>query len=361
MKRIIASTITALLLLAPLGQEAFAAERDIATIVLKNTNGSDELIKVSIPLKAESSIEKVEFALNELLSGKYEKRNVFSEIPRDTEIKNLELDGDKLVIDLNSEFVDNLTNNHNVGFILDSFLGTVFQFEEIQQVEFLVNGESIKNLDMYDFSIPFERMNDEEDEESKSKIVPLGADPGTNPVIVIDPGHGGKDPGAVASDGTTEAELNLKIARKLRDYLEDNLDATVYMTRNSDEYVDYSDRYNLANDENADLFISVHLNSVTNKSVKGTTVIYPNNHDISISKSAADFIHDRVTTVLYDYKAPYKDTRNLAVLRGTDVPAVLTETGFISNSSDLKYLKTSDGQDEVAYEIYRGIKNWWND
>jgi N-acetylmuramoyl-L-alanine amidase len=133
------------------------------------------------------------------------------------------------------------------------------------------------------------------------------------------------------------------------------------MTRTTDKYVDYEDRYDLANEKNADLFISVHLNSVTNTSVDGTTAIYPNNHDISVSNDAADFIHQRVTNVLDEYTDPYKDNRNLSVLRNTDVPAVITETGFISNSSDLKFLKSSDGQEEIAYEIYRGIKNWWND
>lgn len=318
-------------------------------------------MKVNLPSKATSTLDKIEFALNELLSGKHEKKNLFSEIPKNTKIEKLDINGEGLIIDFSEEFVDNLTNNHNVGFILDSLLGTIFQFDEIHEVEFLVNGKSLKYLDMYDFSIPFERVNvtDEGEVESNSKIVPLGNDPGVDPVIVIDPGHGGRDPGAVASDGTTEAELNLKIARLLRDYLEVELDATVYMTRDSNDYVDYVDRYSLANDVNADLFVSVHLNSVTDTRVKGTTAIYPNNHHISLSRSLAGFIHDRVISILHDYKAPYQDNRNLAVHRGTQMPAVITETGFISNSSDLRYLKTSDGQDGIAYEIYRGIQNWW--
>ncbi|WP_181023647.1 N-acetylmuramoyl-L-alanine amidase family protein [Brevibacillus laterosporus] len=71
------------------------------------------------------------------------------------------------------------------------------------------------------------------------------------------------------------------------------------------------------------------------------------------------FVHSRVIDVLRDYKSPYEDNRNLAALRGTKMPAILTETGIISNSSDFKYLKSSSGQDEIANKIYRGVKDWW--
>ncbi|TPG70523.1 N-acetylmuramoyl-L-alanine amidase [Brevibacillus laterosporus] len=107
--------------------------------------------------------------------------------------------------------------------------------------------------------------------------------------------------------------------------------------------------------------IRVHINSSSTSSVKGATVLYPNNHHINLSREAADFVHNRVIDVLRDYKSPYEDNRNLAVLRGTKMPAILTETGFISNSSDLKYLKSSSGQDEIANKIYRGVKDWWFD
>ncbi|MGG3127966.1 N-acetylmuramoyl-L-alanine amidase [Brevibacillus laterosporus] len=267
-----------------------------------------------------------------------------------------------LTIDLHQEFQDNLTNNHNVGFILDSLLGTAYQFDDIKEVEFLIDGAPIGYLDMYDFSVPFERPNPEVKEKNKKqKVSPMRNEPDADPVIVIDPGHGGKDPGSIGSDGTEEADLNLEIAKKLRDYLEDRLNATVYMTRTTDKYIDLDKRYALANEKKADIFISVHINSSSNSSVKGTTVIYPNNHHIKLSREAADFVHNRVIDVLRDYKSPYEDNRNLAVLRGTKMPAILTETGFISNSSDLKYLKSNSGQDEIANKIYRGVKDWWFD
>lgn len=361
MKKVVAVLLGGLMLFPLVGNGALAKEMD-ASITLKDLQGHDKKISVNLPDNLPDTESRIKVILDELLSGKYESDKVFSEIPNGTKIKGIKLDGNKLTINLNKSFTKKLTNNHNVGFILDSFLGTVFQFDEVDEVEFLVEGKKIKYLDMYDFSIPFKRDNENQEKKDKNqKISPRGNDIGADPIIVVDPGHGGKDPGAVASDGTEEADLNLKIALKLRDYLEDNLDATVYMTRTTDKYVDYEDRYDLANEKNADLFISVHLNSVTNTSVDGTTAIYPNNHDISVSKDAADFIHQRVTNVLDEYTDPYKDNRNLSVLRNTDVPAVITETGFISNSSDLKFLKSSDGQEEIAYEIYRGIKNWWND
>ncbi|AYK06564.1 hypothetical protein D8Z77_09375 [Brevibacillus laterosporus] len=363
LRRILASTLTCLLLFGVVGQSAFALkEEQKGIIVLKNSNGLDRTIKIDIPKDANSTKEKVSFALHELLSGNYENNEAFSEIPKGTDINNLDFDGEKLTIDLHQEFQDNLTNNHNVGFILDSLLGTAYQFDDIKEVEFLIDGAPIGYLDMYDFSVPFERPNPEVKEKNKKqKVSPMRNEPDADPVIVIDPGHGGKDPGSIGSDGTEEADLNLEIAKKLRDYLEDRLNATVYMTRTTDKYIDLDKRYALANEKKADIFISVHINSSSNSSVKGTTVIYPNNHHIKLSREAADFVHNRVIDVLRDYKSPYEDNRNLAVLRGTKMPAILTETGFISNSSDLKYLKSNSGQDEIANKIYRGVKDWWFD
>ena len=133
------------------------------------------------------------------------------------------------------------------------------------------------------------------------------------------------------------------------------------MTRTTDKYIDLDKRYALAN-EKKQIFSLVYISiPVQISSVKGTTVIYPNNHHIKLSREAADFVHNRIIDVLRDYKSPYEDNRNLAVLRGTKMPAILTETGFISNSSDLKYLKSSSGQDEIANKIYRGVKDWWFD
>ncbi|MCR8980510.1 GerMN domain-containing protein [Brevibacillus laterosporus] len=77
-------------------------------------NGLDRTIKIDIPNDANSTKEKVSFVLHELLSGNYESDEVFSEIPEGTDINNLDFDGEKLTIDLNQEFQDNLTNNHNV-------------------------------------------------------------------------------------------------------------------------------------------------------------------------------------------------------------------------------------------------------
>ena len=95
------------------------------------------------------------------------------------------------------------------------------------------------------------------------------------------------------------------------------------MTRTTDQTVDLTTRYTLANNNNVD---AVHLNSSTNTSAKGTTAIYPNNHDITGSQDLANWVHQMVTafTNLTEYRTPYQDERNLAVLRNTTMPAIIT-------------------------------------
>lgn len=168
--------------------------------------------------------------------------------------------------------------------------------------------------------------------------------------------HG--DPGATA-EGVEEADLTLDIALELKDYLETYMNATVYMTRTTDTFKCINDRWTYANSKNPDFTISVHINSSSNSSVDGTTVLYPNNHDIILSQSLANDVHNKVLyyTDLTEWTSPYS-TDVSGVLKYTNMPTILTETGFISNYSDRQYLVNNT--DEVAYGIYMGIKNWWN-
>lgn len=345
MRKLLAGLLTISLLMSIIiipGTFVSAKDNDDLYIVLKSINGMNQNVYLSkVQLDDSSQQGKITYVFEELLSKKYETSELFSEIPNDTKLISTSLEKGNLELNFNNNFIDNLTGNHNVGFILDSILETAFQFNNIKSVTIKVDGEGLGIIQGYDFSIPFSKSSEYDTKEEKNKrsqeaiingiIVP-------DPVIVIDPGHGGTDPGAVASDGTKEKDINLAVALKLRTYLE-NWGATVYMTRTTDINPSYSDRYGLANDLNADIFISVHHNGSTNTSTRGTTAVYPNNHDITLSQELAVDIHNYVLQVLPQVRYPYIDERNLAVLRNTTMPAVITETGYLTNSTDLAYIK----------------------
>lgn len=117
----------------------------------------------------------------------------------------------------------------------------------------------------------------------------------------------------------------------------------------------------MANEIGVDIFISVHHNSsrwpisYTNK---GTTVIYPNNHDIENSKMLADNINGGSSEWGgFNYRNTYKDERGLAVLRGTNMPAVLTETGYMSYNKDMHYILNN--QNNTAFGIANGVRNYF--
>ena len=179
-------------------------------------------------------------------------------------------------------------------------------------------------------------------------------------VIVIDPGHGGVDPGAIGASKTyTEAVLNLILSRKIQRELE-SLGATVILTRNDDceslpkHELYLSDRYNLTTQTGPDLFLSVHRNASSYSSGKG----YENYYFHPFSKALADAIDARVRPTAFgtglgtDYY-PYH------VCRVSCCPAVLTENGYVSNSGELERLKTDEHNDLVARETVRGIIDYF--
>lgn len=150
------------------------------------------------------------------------------------------------------------------------------------------------------------------------------------PTIVIDPGHGGSDPGAVHL-GRNEKDDNLRLALAVESRLK-SLGYNVVMTRNSDEYVSLAQRSNISNNANADLFVSLHRNASTNPLYNGlTTYVYTSPSAASLA--AAQNINSRIANagVQTNHGIMYE---NFAVLRNTVAPAVLVELNFISNAYD---------------------------
>ena len=182
-------------------------------------------------------------------------------------------------------------------------------------------------------------------------------------IIVIDAGHGGFDPGMV-SGKIEEKDINLSIAKKLQTYLEQG-GATVIITRIDDSDLgqgkssDMNARRLIANSSHADIFVSIHQNAFARTSVKGAQVFFFNESDNS--QKLATFIQERlIQFVDSNNKFRAKANSNYYVLKQTQMPAVLVECGFLTNSNERGKLTNEDYQEKIAWGIYLGIVDYFN-
>jgi N-acetylmuramoyl-L-alanine amidase len=217
--------------------------------------------------------------------------------------------------------------------------------------------------------------------------------------IIIDPGHGGKDPGAMAF-GLKEKDIVLDIAKKLAPILEKQLHCEVLFTRDQDIFIPLEERTAIANSKNADLFISLHINAHPSANVRGLETYYLNlttnaeamrvaarenatsthqmselqnilsdimkNSKISESSRLAEQVHNSI--VKNAENNGFTDIKNLGVkqapfyvLIGAEMPAILIEIAFISNEKDVKNLQNSNFVNMLTQEIAFGIKAYVND
>lgn len=218
-------------------------------------------------------------------------------------------------------------------------------------------------------------------------------------LIVIDPGHGGVDPGAVGRKGLYEKDANLGIAKFLRDYITDSLSIKVIMTRDKDKYLSLKARTNFANRNSADLFVSIHCNaSAKTAKMTGFETYFLSEARTTEARAVAmrenaslkfDGIEptDMLTDILVDLaQTAYLEESNkfaehiqdhakeqisvpsrgvkqagFYVLRGAYMPAVLVECAFVSNLEEEKLLKQKTFRKKLAYAIYNGIRDYIED
>ena len=188
-------------------------------------------------------------------------------------------------------------------------------------------------------------------------------------IVVIDPGHGGSDPGT-QGNGIVEKDKTLEIAKRVKEYFDGEEEYKIYFTRLADSVsgmtagssgvkdsrMSLPARYNFANEIDADLFISIHLNSF-GSSPNGTETYYSakntSKNDWGItSKELATRMQKAIQSVINRQNRGVKVNSNLAVLTHTNMPAILIETAFVSNKTDASILKNPDKIDEVANAIY---------
>ena len=216
-------------------------------------------------------------------------------------------------------------------------------------------------------------------------------------VVVLDPGHGGRSLGAQGSTGTLEKTLVLSVAEKLKTRLEEELDLKVVLTRTADYFVGLKERTAIANNNGAELFLSIHANATFRKEIEGFETYYLSfkssdkkavkyaeieNQALGVKGGADEealleailwdmaqtsFINEsrEVASIIqrslvHDLRGSDRGVRQapLAVLMGARMPAVLVEIGFISNPEQELRLNRESHQEEIARSLYRAIETY---
>ncbi len=180
--------------------------------------------------------------------------------------------------------------------------------------------------------------------------------------VMVDPGHGGSDAGAIGPAGNKEANINLGVSLKLRDKLE-ALGAEVRMTRDTDRNVAFPGapqqeelkaRVALANEWPAEVYISVHGNSAENAAAHGTETYHSRNASSASRRMAAN-VHEEMVSAT-GFRDRGVKAANFHVIKNTHMPAILVETGFVSNAVEEGHLVDPDMQDKMAQAITNGVE-----
>ncbi len=185
--------------------------------------------------------------------------------------------------------------------------------------------------------------------------------------IVIDAGHGGFDPGKVGIQGTLEKDINLKIALKLKEFLEAE-HYQVVMTRDTDcglygendsnkKRTDLSNRVKIINESNAFVAVSIHQNSFSQASSKGAQVFYYNTS--GEGAKLANIMQETIKTTIGDGNHRVaKENESYYLLKKTNCPLVIIECGFLSNANEEAMLLTEEYQQKMAEAIKKGIMEY---
>ncbi len=172
-------------------------------------------------------------------------------------------------------------------------------------------------------------------------------------LIVIDAGHGGYDPGALSINGTKEKDVVLKASHILKKKLE-NKGFKVYMTRERDNYVKLYDRAGIANQLDADLFISIHINAAVNTKAYGMETLYAPDTSRN-NKEFARAVQDNMLELTNAKDRGIVSRPELAVIRATEMDAILVELGFVSNLHEEMLLLSEDYLNKCTEGIVNGI------
>lgn len=207
--------------------------------------------------------------------------------------------------------------------------------------------------------------------DETEKAAEVFAIPTTNKVVIIDAGHGGVDAGAVAN-GVEEKNINLQIALKLQEYIEQSGGVAI-LTRDSDESTqdpnrssnisqkksDLMERKAAMEKYGADIFVSIHMNKFEQEKYRGAQVFYAANGEES--KRLGETIQQSLKDTLSDgnTREAKKSGNGIYILKNAAVPSALVECGFLSNAEEASLLQSEEYQQKVAWGIYIGIVKYF--
>jgi N-acetylmuramoyl-L-alanine amidase len=223
--------------------------------------------------------------------------------------------------------------------------------------------------------------------------------PSDRPLVVIDPGHGGHDPGAISPFGARrEEEVTLNLSRAIRDELLAGRRTRVALTRNDDRYLVHRDRYEVARRLGAELFISVHADAApANDFARGATIytlsevasdrqaallaaqenrsglingVELDDRDAGVSRilidlsqresmeASAEFAQllRREASAFFPFRPDYHRFASLLVLKAPDIPSILFESGYLTNAQDAAYIQSPEGRQQIATGMRRAIE-----
>ena len=227
-----------------------------------------------------------------------------------------------------------------------------------------------------------------------------GAKDSRRPLIVIDPGHGGDDPGATSSAGQREKDVTLLLARRIHDRIASSNRFRVALTRTADAYVPLTSRFDLARRMKADLFISIHADAAPlNQDARGASIYtlseiasdreaallarreneggaiggadmgagagvnrilidLAQRESMSASADFARLLY-REASPLIPFQADYRRFASFVVLKAPDIPSVLFESGYLTNEADAAFILSAEGRQRVAQGMYEAIETYF--
>lgn len=210
-------------------------------------------------------------------------------------------------------------------------------------------------------------------QQSLEQSEPTTSTPVSGKVIVIDAGHGIPDEGAQSSSGTTEAETNLKISLKLQNLLEQS-GCTVILTRSDENAIydldkntlkekkvsDIRNRVKIGNEATADIFVSIHLNKIPQQQYWGWQCFYNSGNEKSntLAKKIQSNLNNSIQK---ENKRVAMKLDTVYIMKHVEIPISIVECGFLSNPEEEKQLLQDEYQDRLAFGIFNGILDYFNE
>ena len=207
--------------------------------------------------------------------------------------------------------------------------------------------------------------------EKQALTVETTSTPASDKTIVIDAGHGSPDEGAESKTGTTEAQINLKIALKVQNLLEQT-GSTVILTRSDENGIynsntstikqkkitDIKNRVKIGNESSADIFVSIHLNKIPQQQYYGWQCFFNSKNENS--KILAEQLQENLNKSMQkENKRVALKLNSIYIMKNVEIPISIVECGFLSNPEEEKQLQEDEYQNRLAWGIYNGITEYF--